>query len=129
MSRRAIHAYEREPSGVAQVRSSPFLRFWLALLGRQVRYPYYSGLYEDKSGFAVEFYFEAEAPIHEVQVTLYGQTTGAKRLSSRVRLIGSELSLGFGEGPYLAMRLGALVKGVWGQVHENHRGWAGNLDV
>jgi hypothetical protein len=75
---------EREPPGVAQLRSSPFLRLWVALFGRRVRYPYYSGLYEDKSGFAVEFYFEAEAPIHEVRVTLYGRTTGAKSFFRRL---------------------------------------------
>jgi hypothetical protein len=54
---------EREAPPVAQVRLSlsPFLRLWFALFGGRVRYPHYSGGYEDKSGFAVEFYFEAEA--------------------------------------------------------------------
>jgi hypothetical protein len=75
---------EREPSGVALVRSSPLLRFWIALFGQRGRYPYYSALYQDRSGFAAEFRFEVEAPIHEIRVTLYGRTTGANSLFQRL---------------------------------------------
>jgi hypothetical protein len=51
----------------------------MALFSRQIRYPRYYGKYEDQSGFAIEFEFEAAEPIREVHVMLYGRTGGVNR--------------------------------------------------
>jgi hypothetical protein len=75
---------ENEPPGMAQVRLPLSLRLWMALFSPRIRYPHYTGLYEDESHFAVEFYFEANTPVREIRVTLYGLTTRADRLFLRL---------------------------------------------
>jgi hypothetical protein len=72
---------EHEPPGVsaARRRMSPLLRLWLALFGRQIDYPHYYGICDDKSGFAVEFRFATKTPISEMLVMLYESTGGVGR--------------------------------------------------
>lgn len=68
---------EKEPPGAAEARRQmpSFLRLWLALLGKRVRYPHWIGLYES-SRAVVEFYFEPDEPVRWIRATSYGMTAG-----------------------------------------------------
>ena len=79
---------KEEPLGAAKARAqmSLFLRLWLAVFGRSVRYPRWNGLYE-AHGTAVEFQFEARDPVRYIMATSYGMTAGLDQQFDRLSAI------------------------------------------